>query len=94
MPDSSSISVTFSIHFDNNTDFQLCRTMMLEFETSQKKISGGAIIKHNAPKDGKADVPDYIDKAFPHVKNERYSNGFVSFSKYFQNDSVCNFRVD
>jgi len=45
MPENNTVQVYYSVNFSNSTDISLARTMLLEWESSMQKISGGPIIK-------------------------------------------------
>ncbi len=72
------VTVSFGLNFDNATDKALARIFLLEFSDSKRHVKNPPAILYHDSK-----FPDGLLAAFPDANKERYSNGVISFSKYW-----------
>jgi actin related protein 2/3 complex, subunit 2 len=72
-----SVTVSFSLQFDNQTDRALARIFLLEFSDSKRYVKNPpAIIYHDIK------FPESIQALFPESSKVKYSNGVISFTLF------------
>lgn len=79
--------VYFGVNFQDETDRVLARIFMLELQTIQRKVQSCSGF-HFAD----IDLPPELIKAFPHVGEEKYSNGIMSIKLIAKNNISRNFE--
>ena len=70
------MTIVYSLDFELPDDQALARVILLEFQTSMRKVSAPVTAKYHDK-----DVPDQLADKFPNVKLEDYSNGFLVICK-------------
>jgi len=73
MPENNTVQVYMSVAFEDLNEQKLARLMLLEFTDSQRKVQNAPMISF------KEEAPTDLVALFPGLKNEKYSNGFISF---------------
>ena len=87
-PSKGTCQVLFSVHFEKADEQAFAKVILLELQTSEKKVDRSINIRWRDPKQG---VPEEIAKLFPNVKIAT-SNGWVSM--VFHADPTLNADIE